>query len=112
MTGFHNKCKYMLDESSPNPLHHISMLSFPELRYILHTSGFRIESITTNRIKGINWLYLPFAGLQYLMTRFVIARAKPIDIDRPLSREVLSQMMSLPLLMGESMIISARKAED
>lgn len=45
LTGFHNKCKYMLDETAPNPLHHIGMLSFPALRYMLHTNGFEIQKI-------------------------------------------------------------------
>lgn len=108
LTGFHNKCKYMLDETAPNPLHHINMLSFPELRYLLHTNGFQVETITTNRIKGINWLYLPFALVQIAMTRIGIARAKPTDINPMLSREVLGQMTTLPLLLGESMIVTAR----
>lgn len=110
LTGFHNKCKYMLDESAPTPLHHINMLSFPELRYLLHSNGFKIETIGTNRIKGINWLYLPIAGIQYLVTKWVNARAKRTDINPALSDEVLSQMMTLPALLGESMIVSARKA--
>ncbi len=109
LTGFHNKCKYALDETTPNPLHHINMLSFPALRYMLHSSSFQIEAIETNRIKGINWLYLPMVPIQYLVTSIVNRRAKPIDISQPLSKEVLQQMMSLPLLFGESMVIAARK---
>ncbi|MEO0366699.1 MAG: class I SAM-dependent methyltransferase [Pseudomonadota bacterium] len=111
LTGYHNKCKYMLDENAPNPLHHINMLSFPQLRYLLHTNGFRVETITTNRIKGINWLYLPLALVQLIATRIGIARAKPSDIDPALSHEVLRQMTSLPLLLGESMIVTARPSE-
>lgn len=109
LTGFHRGCKYMLDESDPNPFHHIGLLSFPELRYILHVSGFRIATIDTNRIKGINWLYTPVAAVQWLATRFGIMRAKSRDINRELSKEVLGQMMTVPLLMGESMVIVAAK---
>jgi 2-polyprenyl-3-methyl-5-hydroxy-6-metoxy-1,4-benzoquinol methylase len=109
LTGFHNKCKYMLDETAPNPLHHIGMLSFPALRYMLHTSGFEIQKIDTNRIKGISWLYAPVAIVQYLLTRLNIRKAKPEDINPGLSREVLTQMMTLPLLFGEAMVVAATK---
>jgi len=46
-TGFHNKNKTPLDETKPNPLHHINMISFPELRYMLHSNGFKILKIAT-----------------------------------------------------------------
>jgi len=109
MTGFHNKCKYALDETDPNPLHHINMFSLPKIRYLLHTNGFRIDRIDTNRIKAISWLYFSLAPMQYLATQGVIGRAKPSDIDRNVSSEVLKQMMTLPALLGESMIVVASK---
>jgi 2-polyprenyl-3-methyl-5-hydroxy-6-metoxy-1,4-benzoquinol methylase len=109
LTGFHNKCKYMLDETAPNPLHHIGMLSFPALRYMLHTSGFEISNIETNRIKWVSWLYAPMAIVQYLLTRLIIRKAKPADINPGLSREVLSQMMTIPLFFGEAMVVAATK---
>ncbi|MEM7612308.1 MAG: class I SAM-dependent methyltransferase [Pseudomonadota bacterium] len=109
LTGFHNKCKYMLDETAPNPLHHITMLSFPALRYMLHTNGFSISLIKTNRIKAINWLYLPLALVQFGLTWLNVRRAKPTDVNRDLSDEVLRQMISLPLLLGESMVVTAVK---
>ena len=109
LTGFHNKCKYMLDETAPNPLHHIGMLSFPALRYMLHTNGFEIRTIDTNRIKGISWLYAPIALLQYVLTRLNIRKAKPADINAGLSEEVLSQMTTVPILFGEAMVVAATK---
>ena len=109
LTGFHNKCKYMLDETAPNPLHHIGMLSYPALRYMLHTNGFEIQKIDTNRIKGVSWLYAPIALVQYVLTRLNIRKAKPSDINAGLSKEVLSQMMTVPLLFGEAMIVAATK---
>ncbi len=39
LTGHHHKCPAPLDERNPNPLHHINMISFPELRYLLHSNG-------------------------------------------------------------------------
>lgn len=109
MTGFHNKCKYALDETDPNPLHHINMLSYPELRYMLHSNGFRIEKTTTNRIKPINWLYAPLVPFCYVLSRAVIGAAKKRRIDRALSLDVLHQMMKPDLLFGELMIVVAHK---
>ena len=43
LTGHHNKCKSPLNEENITPLHHKSMMSFPEMRYILHTTGFEIK---------------------------------------------------------------------
>lgn len=109
LTGHHNKCKYMLDESDPNPLHHINMLSFPEMRYLLHTNNFRIEQVTTNQIKPINWVYILFAPISYLISLLVISTAKRQDINRKISLDTLRQTMKLPVLLGESMIILAKK---
>jgi len=109
LTGFHYKCQYALDETNPNPLHHINMLSYHKLRYMLHTNGFNIEKVTTNRIKPVNGLYLPGVPLTYLMSLLVIAMAKERDVNRNLSYEVMREMMKPALLFGELMIIIARK---
>ena len=58
LTGHHNKCKSPLNENKPSPLHHIHMMDFPKIRYILHTSGFRINRIKTNRIKLAILIYI------------------------------------------------------
>lgn len=108
-TGFHNKAKYALDEQHPSPLHHINMFSFPKLRYLLHSNGFSLRVVTTNRIKSINWLYLPFVPFIYLMSRLSIEMAKPRDVDRSLGLEVMKQMLSRPILFGECTVVLARK---
>jgi 2-polyprenyl-3-methyl-5-hydroxy-6-metoxy-1,4-benzoquinol methylase len=110
LTGFHHKCKYALDENDPKPMHHVNMLSYPELRYILHSNGFRTETVTTNRIKPISWLYLPLVPIVYLVSKLVIASARPSEIVRPISNEVLREMTRPALLFGELMIFVARKA--
>jgi SAM-dependent methyltransferase len=111
LTGFHYKCKYALDETDPNPLHHINMLSYHELRYILHTNGFAIEKVTTNRIKPVSWLYLPLVPLVYAVSWLVIATAKDSTINRRVSLEVLAQMMKPALMFGELMIVVAQRAD-
>lgn len=110
LTGFHHKAKYALDETNPSPLHHINMLSYHRLRYILHTNGFRIEAVTTNRIRPMSWLYVPVVPLAYAVSRLGIAMARPQEINRTISLDVLANMMSRDLLFGELMVMVARKA--
>jgi 2-polyprenyl-3-methyl-5-hydroxy-6-metoxy-1,4-benzoquinol methylase len=109
VTGFHNKCKSPLDEERPTPLHHLNMLSFAQLRYMLHTSGFRITAIRTNRIKPISWLYVPWLPLAYLATARTFAREERDPKQRARNREILRQLFSLPILFGETMIVAARR---
>lgn len=111
LTGFHNKCKYPLDENNPAPRHHINMLSFPELRYMLHTNGFRIEGISTNRIKAISWLYLPLIPLQCVVSRMAFPRGVKNPEHGRITAETAQQMMSIPVLFGESLILVARALE-
>lgn len=111
LTGFHNKCKSPLDETRPSPLHHLSMISFPRLRYMLCSSGFRITAIRTNRIKPISWLYAPWIPLAYGLTAWVFFREERNPGQRERNREILRQMFSLPILMGEIMIIAAECAK-
>lgn len=107
LTGFHNKCKYPLDERNPAQRHHINMLSFPELRYMLHTRGFRIETIATNRIKAVSWLYLPLVPLHHLVSRMAFRRGIKNPEHGRITAETLRQMMSKPVLFGESLILVA-----
>src|SRR4029077_21162964 len=74
LTGFHNKGKTPLDETAPNPWHHIGLMSFPETRYLLHSNGFRITAIAANRVKPVSWLYAPLLPLAWLVTGLVFRR--------------------------------------
>lgn len=109
LTGFHHKGKYPLDEGDPQPRHHINMLSFPQLRYMLHTQGFAVESITTNRIKPINWAYAPLVPFHYCVMKAVFKRGAKTERLAAQNRALLKEMMSLPILFGESMIVAARR---
>lgn len=108
LTGFHNKAKYPLDESAPSPRHHVNMLSFPQLRYLLHTSGFTIETVTTNRVKAASWLYLPWAPVQYVVSRVVLPKGARSPEHGRIIRETARQMARFPVLFGETLIVAAR----
>jgi 2-polyprenyl-3-methyl-5-hydroxy-6-metoxy-1,4-benzoquinol methylase len=107
LTGFHYKCQSPLDETAPNPLHHINMLSFPDIRYILHRSDFKITEVTTNRCKLISWLYAWLAPFSYLMTRSALASEKDSG-QRKRNTQIVQQLHSRELLFGETTIVMAR----
>lgn len=107
LTSFHNKCKTPLDERDPSPLHHINMFSFFDLRYLLHTNGFRISSIRANRIKTISWAYIVLVPLSYLVTLAVFHREVKDAAQRRRNREILRQLFSIAVLFGETLIIKA-----
>ena len=106
VTGFHNKSGYPLDERTVSA-EEMRMLSFPELRYMLHTSGFQIERISTNRSSAIDWLYGTLVPLQFSFSLLSFWRAAKTEEHRRQIVEMLRQMMSAPILFGESMIIVA-----
>jgi SAM-dependent methyltransferase len=106
VTGFHNKSGYPLDEKEGCG-DQMRMLSFPELRYMLHTSGFQIQRISTNRSSAINWLYGTLVPLQFSFSLLSFWRTAKTEEHRRQVVEILRQMMSVPILFGESMIIVA-----
>jgi 2-polyprenyl-3-methyl-5-hydroxy-6-metoxy-1,4-benzoquinol methylase len=108
-TGFHNKAKIPLDEKRPTYMHHINMISFPEIRYMLHRIGFEITDILTNRIKPAAWAYAPLAPLSFLATRLALIREEPDRSYHPMFREIIGQMHTKEILFGETMIVAARK---
>ncbi|MCF6171390.1 MAG: class I SAM-dependent methyltransferase [Bacteroidales bacterium] len=109
MTGHHHKCNSPLDENNPTPLHHIGMISFPEIRYLLHTKGFRVIKVSTNRIKPISWLYAVFVPFIYLSTLFVYWRTAKKDGTQQINREVFKSMFTKSILFGETIIVKAIK---
>jgi 2-polyprenyl-3-methyl-5-hydroxy-6-metoxy-1,4-benzoquinol methylase len=111
-TGHHNKGKTPLDEGRPSGLHHINLVSFPDLRYMLHSSGFVVEAVTANRVKPVSWLYALLAPFAYLATAAAYARNERDPGQRRRNREVLRQVFTPSLLFGETMIVKARRVAD
>jgi 2-polyprenyl-3-methyl-5-hydroxy-6-metoxy-1,4-benzoquinol methylase len=109
LTGFHNKCKAPLNETEPQPLHHINMVSLPELRYRLETNGFTITRITTNRIKFVSWLYVFLVPFSFLRTIVVFRKETHGDTLKRIHAEVLRQLFTTPVLFGETLIVKAKK---
>ena len=83
-------------------------MSFPELRYALHRVGFKITTITTNRVKLAalpSALLYPFSALA---TYLALTKEKDTR-QRELNREIYRQMYSWPVSMGETLILMAVK---
>lgn len=108
-TGHHHKCNSPLDENNPSPLHHIGMISFPEIRYLLHTNGFSLSEIKTNRIKPVSWLFLCILPLVYLSTYRVYHKSGKKQNLKELNKVVFNHMFSKEVLFGETLIVKAIK---
>lgn len=109
LTGFHNKGNYPLDETRPLWRHHITLLSYPQLRYIFHTAGLRVKQRSTSRIKAASWLYLPLLPFTRLVTRWVLWRGAKDDALAALYRDVARELYSLPVCFGDNIILVAHK---
>lgn len=109
LTGHHHKCDAPLDENSPNPLHHVAMLSYPELRYLLHTNGFRIETVTSNQIKLAAWFLIELWPLVALFSYFSYRKAGKRDNTTILNQQILKHMLSMNVFLGETLIVKAIK---
>lgn len=108
LTGFHNKAKIPLDETDPQPRHHINMLSYPQLRYMLHTNGFKIEEIRTNRVKLQSRLYAPWAVVQRVVTKLAFTKGVKSVAHAEVVAQVREHMGATPLLFGETLALAAR----
>lgn len=109
LTAHHNKCKSPLNEEKPSALHHIALLSFSHLRYMLHRSGFNITTITTNRIKSASWMYALWAPLSYIKTKRVFKKEEKDQGQKERNKEILTQLFKKDVLFGETLIVKAEK---
>ncbi len=107
LTGFHQGEKSPLDEANYTPLHHLTLVSFPELRYRLHANGFKLGAIKTNRVKFISWVYAALLPFSYLMTKWVFNKEEKDMAVRAQNREIAKQTFTVPVLFGETLIVKA-----
>lgn len=109
LTGHHHKCDAPLDENNPNPLHHVAMLSYPELRYLLRTHGFQIGTVTCNRIKVGSWLWILLWPMIAITTFLAYRKSARRDKTFEINKQVFKHMLSLDVFLGETLIIKAIK---
>ena len=110
-TGHHHKYNAPLDENNPSALHHIGLIDFPGIRYLLHTNGFKLNQVTTNWIKPISWFFLIFVPLIYLSTSWVYYKTGKKQKTRKINKKVFRTMFSKEVLFGETLITKATKIQ-
>jgi SAM-dependent methyltransferase len=108
-SGFFHHDPRPLREAAPHPLHHIGLMTFADLRYALHTSGFRIAHITHTHIKPVSYLYAVLVPWMWIYT-LIAFRKETEPRQRQANREIRSALFSRALLFAENVMITARKA--
>jgi len=107
-SGFFGRDARPLNENARHPLHHISLATFPELRYELRMSGFRLTEVRHTHIKPISYFYAFYAPWMWLYTRIAFRKEKD-PAQRARNREILATLLSPSLLFGECLMLVARK---
>jgi cyclopropane fatty-acyl-phospholipid synthase-like methyltransferase len=107
-SGFFGRDSRPLNESSRHPLHHIGLATFPELRYELHMSGFRLMEVSHTHIKAVSYLYAVYAPWTWLYTRVAFRKEKD-SAQRERNKEILATLLSASVLFGECLMLVARK---
>ena len=107
-SGFFGRDARPLDESGRHPLHHISLATYPELRYELHVCGFQLLEVRHTHIKPISYLYAIYAPWMWLYTRIAFRKEKDAA-QRQRNREILRSLLSPSLLFGECLMLIAKK---
>lgn len=109
-SGFYHQDPRPLREAAPHPLHHIGLMTFPELRYALHTAGFRIVEVSHTHIKPISYLYAALVPYAWVYTTIAFRKERD-PAQRIANREIRATLFSRSLLFGENVLVVARRAK-
>jgi len=107
-SGFFGRDSRPLNETTRHPLHHIGLATFPELRYELHMSGFRLIEVRHTHIKPISYFYAIYAPWMWLYTRFAFRKEKD-PAQRTRNKEILATLFSPSVLFGECLMLIAKR---
>jgi 2-polyprenyl-3-methyl-5-hydroxy-6-metoxy-1,4-benzoquinol methylase len=107
-SGFFGRDSRPMNEASRHPLHHIGLATFPELRYELHTSGFRLLEVRHTHIKPISYLYAIYVPWMWLYTRIAFRKEKD-PVQRERNKEIFATLLSPSVLFGECLLLIAQK---
>lgn len=87
---------------------HINPLNYYNIRYILHTNGFRISKVTTDRFRR-SAMALSFCyPLIYLFTAMTLM-GEPDNRQQKANKEIQKVLLSPELLFGRTLITIAQK---
>jgi 2-polyprenyl-3-methyl-5-hydroxy-6-metoxy-1,4-benzoquinol methylase len=107
-SGFFGRDAMPLNESARHPLHHIGLMTFPELRYALQVSGLDFAEVRHTHIKPISFLYAFYAPWMWFYTRIAFRKEKD-GLQRKRNIRIAADLLSPSLLFGEGLLIVARK---
>ena len=112
LTGFFSLCQRPNSEFERIRLYqHINPANYYNLRYILHTNNFRIQSVKTDRCRRSS-LSLSF---MYPLIRFLTGqtmKGEPDSRQVAVNSEIQSVLMSPEILFGRTLIVVARKGSE
>ncbi len=109
-SGFHIRDPRPLREASPDPMHHIALGTFPDLRYALRTTGFALDSVDHTHIKPVTWLYAWMTPWMWLYTRIAF-RKETDEAQRRANAEIRAALFSRSVLFGENLLLTAKRLE-
>ena len=107
-SGFYHQDPRPLNESARHPLHHISLRTFPELRYALQTAGLSLVDVGHTHIKPISVLYSVFVPWMAVYTAMAFRKEKD-GAQRSRNRDVKRALLSPSGLFGENLLLVARR---
>lgn len=109
LTGFYSLVVRPVNEFAGSKLFdHIAPATYYQVRYVLHTSGFRLRRVTTDRFRRSSLLLLPLWPVVKLLTALTL-RGEPDRRQAEVNREIYRHMTGLDLLMGRTLILEAEK---
>lgn len=112
LSGFYSLCPRPINEFSSVPVFdHINPATYYQLRYMLHTNGFRIAQTCTDFYRrscyGLIFLY-PLVR----MAMFRTMRKEANEQQRAANREIRKLMASPALFLGRTLIVVAVKQQE
>ncbi len=108
-SGFYSLCPRPINEFSHLPVFdHINPVTFYQVRYMLHSSGFKIREVTTDLWRRSAAGFLAFYPLLRLYSIRTMRKETEPE-QREANREIRRQMNSLDLLLGRTLIVDAEK---
>jgi 2-polyprenyl-3-methyl-5-hydroxy-6-metoxy-1,4-benzoquinol methylase len=108
---FGHQCEILEEGRFVRPGAHIHPCSYWQLRHALHTSGFRITAVATERSRRSALFVAPFVPLIRWLSRME-ARAEGRrfgDAQVKANEEAVGHVLSPAVLFGKSLIVHARK---
>ncbi len=109
LSGFYSLVPRPINEFSQVPVFdHINPVTYYQLRYMLHTQGFRITQVTTDLIRrSATALYFLWPLVQLYSIRTMRKERDPQQ--REANREIRRILCSPSLLLGRTLILVAQK---